>query len=288
VPDRVPPSELAEIAAGTDRAFVIALGGFSLEFAGGSLVTHERIPVPRFNHVVLHRIGPSRQTAFFEKALDHYFQRAIRPTFRSTEPVPPHVDATLRRFAFRRRPEPYTLWWSRPVATEWRAPGVSVREAGPEELDSVVGFWTDGPNREELRRALDVLWSHPNPGERLVPLLAERDGTLVGSSVLLEQPPAASLHGVGTAPTARGVGVGSSLVAHALGLVDLREVRAVVLGSDSPRAAARLGPIGFTTLRSYVEYELPPEAELTMPSPGPAQPPRWRPPRDLDRTAAVP
>ncbi|MCI4355479.1 MAG: hypothetical protein L3K06_08985, partial [Thermoplasmata archaeon] len=82
------------------RGLVLALGGFALELAGGTLVTHERIPVPPFNFVDGADVAIRRQTAFFEKALDHYFQRALRPTFRVDPPVPPHVDKTLRHFGF--------------------------------------------------------------------------------------------------------------------------------------------------------------------------------------------
>jgi ribosomal protein S18 acetylase RimI-like enzyme len=280
VPLRAPPAELTEAAVGTERRFVLASGGFSLELSGGSLVTHERIPVPRFNHVLVHPLSASRQSAFFEKALDHYFQRALRPTFRIVPPVPSHVDETLQRLAFRRRPEPYTLWWARPATPAPLAVGLEVREADPGELDSIVAFWTDGPNRAELRRALDVLWNHPNPGERLVPILAEQDGTLVGSAVALEQPPVVSLHGVAVAPEARSRGMGTSLVAFALGAFDVTRTHAIVLGTDSSRAGERLGPIGFSRLREFVEYELPADAQLAMPSPGPPQPPRWRPPRE--------
>ncbi|MCI4369918.1 MAG: GNAT family N-acetyltransferase, partial [Thermoplasmata archaeon] len=140
-------------------------------------------------------------------------------------------------------------------------------------------FWTDGPYREELRRSLHVLWSRPNPGERVVPFLAERDGDPVGSAVLFEQSPVASLHGVGTVPGDRSRGIASSLVAAALDALDPGTVGAVVLATDSPRAAGRLDELGFTTLSEFEEYELPPGAHLAMPDPGPAQPPRWRPPR---------
>jgi len=144
----------------------------------------------------------------------------------------------------------------------------------------VVAFWTDGPHRPELRRALDVLWSHPGPAERLVPLLAERDGVPVGSAVLLEQPPVASLHGVGTSTDERGLGVASSLVEYALGVPEPATVGAVVLATDSRKSAPRPERLGFAVLHEFAEFELPDDAELTMPSPGPPQPPRWRPPRD--------
>jgi hypothetical protein len=279
VAERAPDAGLSEFASDSDRCFVLAAGGYSLELAGGSLVTHERIPVPKFNHALVRRLGPGRQSAFFERALDHYFQRAIRPTFRVEGPVPEHIDRTLGQLAFRRRPNPYRLLWARPHSNARAAEGIAVREAGTGELDTIVGFWTDGPNREELRRSLDVVWNRPNSGERLVPLLAERDGVPVGSAVVLEQPPVASLHGVATVPDDRDHGIASSLVAFALGAPDPAIVGAVVFGTDASSAGPRLEPLGFSALRELVEYELPPDAALAMPDPGPAQPPRWRPPR---------
>ncbi len=78
-----------EAALDAERQFVLTLGGFALEVAGATLVTHERIPAPRFNFVQVEGVGAERQAAFFERALDHYFQRALRPTFRLPEPTPP-------------------------------------------------------------------------------------------------------------------------------------------------------------------------------------------------------
>ncbi|HTT45035.1 MAG TPA: hypothetical protein VMH38_03340, partial [Thermoplasmata archaeon] len=77
-----PTEPEVEAALATERQFVLTLGGFALELAGATLVTHEKLPVPRFNFVQELGVGRERQTTFFEHALDHYFQRALRPTFR--------------------------------------------------------------------------------------------------------------------------------------------------------------------------------------------------------------
>ena len=37
-----------EAALEAERQFVFTLGGFALELAGAALVTHEKLPVPRF------------------------------------------------------------------------------------------------------------------------------------------------------------------------------------------------------------------------------------------------
>jgi hypothetical protein len=276
----VPPSlDLAERVATSQRAFVLAMGGFSLDLAGGALVTHERIPTPSFNFVELRPIHPARQSAFFERALDHYFQRAIRPSLRVPAPAPPGLDGTLGALAFRRTASPRTLRWALPRTSGRPPDGITVREATADDLDTLVSFWTDGPHREELRRSLDVLWNHPNPGERLVPLLAERDGRAVGSGVLYEAAPVASFHGVAMTPRDSSDVVSSAIVEYGLGLCDRSVVAAIALEGGTVGDAARLQNLGFTGVREMVEYELPVGAELTMPSPGPAQPPRWRPPR---------
>ncbi|MCI4322076.1 MAG: hypothetical protein L3K05_07220 [Thermoplasmata archaeon] len=278
--DGEPPLDtLRDRAVGTERAFVLATGGYSLEISGASLVTHERIPVPRFNFISVGRVGADRQTAIFERALDHYFQRALRPSIRVAWPVPEYVDKTVRGLAFHPRPEPHTLLWSRPRSGEEPASGIEVRRAEPEELDLVLGFWTDGPHRAELRRALEVAWSRPTPEERLIPLLAESEGESVGSTVVLVRDAVASLHGLAARPGSHAAGVLSSLLSLALRLPETQEMGAVVVASDRVSLESQLTRSGFVPLRRYVEYELAADAQLTMPDPGPAQPARWRPPR---------
>ncbi|HKV90793.1 MAG TPA: GNAT family N-acetyltransferase, partial [Thermoplasmata archaeon] len=260
-----PPPELGDQAAAVERAFVLALGGFALDVAGASCVTHERIPVPRFNYVLVTGVSPERQAAFFERALDHYFQRALRPTFRIPLPVPSHLDAGLRKFAFRRRAVDSVVRWTSPLPSGPGPADEFLREASPDDLDKVVALWTDPREREEFRRALEVVWNRPNPGERVRAILAEKDGTVLASGVVYERGPVAGLFGVATVPGARGKGVASRLVTHALGLLEGTGVRAVVLAADAVPERDRLGTLGFTPLRTFAEYALPPDAELTLP-----------------------
>lgn len=273
-----PSPRFADRAMAFDRAFVLALGGFSYDVAGASFVTHERIPVPRFNFVLTGSVGADRNTSFFERALDHYFQRALRPTFRVPFPVPPHIHEGLRRFSFARRSDSYTILWTAPGRRPVPEGGAAVRAAETDELDLVAGLWTEDRGRDEIRRAIDVLWNHPNPGEAATPILAEIDGRTVGGGVVYAHDGVAGLHGIGTVAELRGKGVATALVTHALSLPSVAKCGAVALGTDSAQAIAHLQPLGFAVLRQYAEYELPAGAELDLPDPGPPQPPRWRPP----------
>ncbi|MCI4360528.1 MAG: hypothetical protein L3J91_02395, partial [Thermoplasmata archaeon] len=166
------------------RDLIHALGGFSLELAGGILVTHERIPVPAFNFVDGADVAVRRQTAFFEKALDHYFQRALRPTFRVDPAAPGHIDRTLRHFGFVPSAEPLVFL---AAPTRPRPPGthdLAVEELASERVHEVAAFWTHERERDEFERALDVVVSHPNPGEHLVPLLARSGARTVAAALL--------------------------------------------------------------------------------------------------------
>ncbi len=270
---RVVAESLAE-----ERAYVLAMGGFALELAGGTLVTNERIPVPRFNFVQEVRAGRERQTAFFEKTLDHYFQRAIRPTFRLAEPVAPYLAETLTRLGFRPRPEPLALLAATGPLAAAASPGTT-RAARPEELDLLVAFWAGEPERDELRRAIDVVWNHPDPDESLVPLLATEDGRPVAAALLYRRGPTAGLHGVATQPAARGRGHATALVVGALRTVGAPPPEGWAIWDESGRLSRRLAPLGFTTIARWRVYELAPDAELAIPPPGPPGPPRWRPPR---------
>ncbi|MCI4367196.1 MAG: hypothetical protein L3K08_05550, partial [Thermoplasmata archaeon] len=69
-----------EAARAAERGFVRLLGGYTVGLAGGTLLVNERIPVPRFNIVQSVRVARTRQAQFFESALDHYFQRGVRPS----------------------------------------------------------------------------------------------------------------------------------------------------------------------------------------------------------------
>jgi GNAT superfamily N-acetyltransferase len=263
-----------------ERELVLALGGFALEFAGGILVTNERIPVPRFNFVQELSLSRERMSAFFEKALDHYFQRAIRPEFHLPEPAPAHLAAVLEHYGFSPRAEPRSiLLCPRSVPLPPPPPGFSARAAAPGELDIVVDFLAAPRERDELRRGLEVMMEHPNPDERLVPAIAF-DGRAVASAALLHRHRARwGIHAVATQPSARGRGAASALVLAALdGIIPAAE-GPVAIWADHARIRRRLEALGFHEIARRRVFQLDPKAELHLPPPGPTPGPLWRPPR---------
>ncbi|MGA8303675.1 MAG: GNAT family N-acetyltransferase [Thermoplasmata archaeon] len=268
-----------DAALETERQFVLTLGGLVLGVAGARLVTHERLPVPRFNFVEEIEVGPERQSAFFERALDHYFQRALRPTFRVRLPVTPHIDAGLRRFGFTPRPTPLVLFLSESPTVPPTLSAGTVRPAVPSELDLVASFWTAAQERAEFRAALDVAWSHPNASERLQPILAFRDGEAISAALVYRYRQMAGIYAVATRPDARGLGGASDVVRFATANDPAGPGVRYSIFSDSSRLESRLRALGFSRARSFREYELPSGAELTLAPAGPAGPPRWRPPR---------
>jgi GNAT superfamily N-acetyltransferase len=277
---RDPPSE-AEIADAcrSDRRFVVALGGMALEIAGAALVVHEKIPSPRFNFVEEIEVGTERQTGFFERALDHYFQRAIRPTFRLGKVPPPHLDRALRALGFRPEAAPLDVWLEvgDPPPLSETAP--EVREAERSENELVASFWTGERERPELRTALETVRAHPNPYERLVPLLAFLDGEPASAAVVYRSGPVAGIHLLATRPEARGHGCGSALVTFALRERPCAGTERHALFSHAPEAGRRLPSLGLRRVRQFTNYSLPHDAELPPLPVGPPSPPRWRPPR---------
>lgn len=271
------PVEAALLA---EEQFVRTLGGFVLGIAGADLVTHEKIPIARFNYVLVHAVAPGRRTAFFERALDHYFQRAIRPTFRVPTPVPAHVDGGLRAVGFRPNPSPLALLLSGGTVQGASAPGLEVRPAAPGEFDAALALWTGERERPEFRMAMEIVWHDPNPGERLTPMVATRDGQVVSAGIRYEVGAATGLHFISTSPRERGQGAASALVRGVFGDADPVGRNGGFLSADSPRLVARLVRLGFLPGREFTVYELPRDAELAFPRLPPAGlPPRWRPPR---------
>jgi hypothetical protein len=268
-----------DAALRTERQFVLTLGGLVLEVAGARLVTHERLPVPRFNFVEEIEVGPERQSAFFERALDHYFQRALRPTFRVRLPVSPHIDAGLRRFGFTARAAPLVLFLSNSPTIPPGRPAGTVRPATSSELDLVASFWTAAHERAEFRAALDVAWTHPNAPERLQPLLAFRDGEAISAALIYRYRQSAGIYAVATRPDARGLGGASDIVQFTTTTDPVGPGVRYSIFADSSRLESHLRTLGFSPARSFQEYELSSGAELTLAPAGPAGPPRWRPPR---------
>ena len=278
----LPDEPWVDAALDAERKFVHTLGGFSLEVAGATLVTHEKLPVPRFNFVQELGVGRERQTAFFEHALDHYFQRALRPTFRIPTPVPDHLDAGLRRFGFRPKESPLVLMLSGRSASAILPSEVDVHPAQRNELDIVASFWTSERERPEFRTALDIAWAHPHSNEQLVPLLATLGSETVSAALVYRYRNAAGIHAVATRVPARGRGAASALVAFALQNQPAGPVASYSMFADTSRLEERLERLGFRPARTFTEYELPRSAELSFPSPGPPTGPRWRPPRVPD------
>lgn len=274
-------SDRVNAALREEREFVLTLGGYALEIPGATLVTNERVPVPRFNFVQDLRVGADRQASFFERALDHYFQRALRPTFRVPLPVPPHLDRGLRRFGFVPRADPWTLLLAEPAARPATAPpaGLTIEEATADEVDRVAPFWVGEFEGEEFRRGLEVACAHPNPGESMVPLLARSGGQPVAAALLYTFDRSLGIHAVATQPAARGQGAASALVAEALARHIPKDAASVSIESESPRLERRLESLGFAVAARWAAYGLPKDAQLALPDPGPPQPPRWRPPR---------
>lgn len=268
-----------DAALANERQFVLTLGGFALEIAGATLVTHEKLPAPRFNFVQELGVGRERQTAFFERALDHYFQRALRPTFRVPLPVPEYLDAGLRRFGFRPRADPLVLLLAEPGDAGGHDAPSGVRAARPSEVDLVASFWTSDAERPEFRAALENAWSHPNPNEEIVPLLGSRATEPTSAALVYRFGSTAGIYAVATRPTARGQGGASDVVRFATAAsVGGRGVRHSIF-ADSPRLERRLEALGFDAARRFRVYELPASAELSLPPVGPPGPSRWRPPR---------
>jgi RimJ/RimL family protein N-acetyltransferase len=269
-----------EAALEAERQFVLTLGGFNLEIAGAHLVTHERLPVPRFNFVETVGVGAERQSAFFERALDHYFQRALRPSFRIPVPVPGHLEAGLRRFGFRPREPSLVLLLGGGDRARPTDPPSDVRLALPSELDLVASFWTSERERPEFRAALDVAWNHPNPQEQLQPILAFSDGEAISVGIVYRYRRSAGIHAVATRSSARGRGAASEVVEFALAHELAGPGVRYSIFANSERLQQGLERLGFLPARSFREYELPADAELAIAPPGPPGPPQWRPPRE--------
>jgi GNAT superfamily N-acetyltransferase len=262
------------------RGFVHALGGYSLDFGGGLLVTHERIGVPAFNYVEEVGVAVARQAAFFERALDHYFQRALRPAIRLRAPAEPHLAATLQRIGFRSRTQPRRLLAAPLGGVSDDEPGATAIAGLPvDAAERAAAFWTHDRERDEFHRSLDVAFHHPNPGESLEPVFLIEDEATASAGLLYRRGSEASLHAIATAPSARGQGRATELVVQAQRIAARRGATQLTLASDWGPLGTRLARLGFTEVGQQVEFELPADAELSLPSSGPPQPPRWRPPR---------
>ncbi len=263
-----------------EREFVLALGGYAFEIPGGTLVTNEKLPGTRFNFVQDVRLSPERIAGFFERALDHYFQRALRPTFELPDPAPEFLVGVLERYGFHPQAEPSSVLATHRAALPSPPPtGFSCRPARPEELDTVSDFWTHTEDRAEVRRSLEVGIEHPNPPESILPVLAFDAGRPVTAAILHRFEETWGIHAVATQPKARGRGAATALVAATLREILPASRQLICLRAGHPRIRRRLESLGFEEIARYRAFELAPNAELHLPPLGPPMGPRWRPPR---------
>src|SRR5580658_8952462 len=230
-----PPTPGTEAAQAAERGFVRLLGGYTVGLAGGILLVNERIPVPRFNVVQTVHVARARQAQFFEAALDHYFQRALRPDFRVPTPVPPHVDNALRQLGFRHR-EPPEAWLiagpDRPAPIA--VPGV--RRVRTEELPELVRLWAGAREGIELQRHLEVGMNHPNPGEEESPMVATGpEGVLTSAAVAYRRDDCLDIEAVTTLREHRGRGSATNLVRGILADPMAVRSRFVALRTSEPR-----------------------------------------------------
>jgi GNAT superfamily N-acetyltransferase len=263
-----------------ERELVLAFGGFAVEIPGAVLVTNERIPVPRFNFVQDVAVARDRLAGFFERALDHYFQRALRPDFHVLEPVPGYLAKALAQFEYRARVEPRSALLhprSVPISTPRHEFRIAVADA--EAFDEVVGFWSETREREELRRHLETVHHHANPDETLLPVLAYDGKEPVSAALLHGFRGTWGIHGVATQPGRRGQGAATAIVAESVYRIVPEDARAIVIWADQTRIRARLEGMGFHEVARFQVFELAAGAELHLPSVPGVSTPRWRPPR---------
>ena len=277
--DRDLKRDLLREALATERSLVLSLGGYALQYAGGTLVLHEKVPVPRFNFVEIERLSVERQAGFFERALDQYFQRALRPSFRVPIPVAPYLDRTLRGLGFQPRRAPLTLVGrtrERAMAVQ-RSEGI--RHGREVRTEVLVPFWARPRETPELSSALEILRHHPNPGETVVPVLATEGGGAVGAGLAYSRGSGTFVFGVATAPHARGRGVATSIVRWILAHPPADRAPFTAVLSDDARLTGKLRRLGFEAGGRWKVYELAADAELSLPPVAPSAGPLWRPPR---------
>lgn len=262
-----------------ERALVCALGGYALQLSGGWLVTHERLGGSRFNFIDIGPLAPARRTAFLERALDHYFQRALRPVVRLEPSAPTEIVESLERLGFRERTFPQQLLVRGPGPGGETNPSRPVRPLTAEELPLLYRLWGGSKELPEIRASLDVAVAAPARGEKVVPVAAITEEGPASVGVLHGWNGMWGLHAVTTLPGHRGGGWASDLTIGSWYLSGRAEGGWLGLRLDSHRIPSRLGGAGLGCLVRYRIFELPTDRALEIPPPGPPQPPRWRPPR---------
>ena len=276
----LPGGSAAALAAAerAEQGYVRLLGGYTVGLPGGTLLVNERLPSSRFNVVQRVDVAPGRRTQFFEAALDHYFQRALRPRIRVAVPVPAHVAETLAGLGFAAAPMP-ELWLAVGPTGVLGRPPASANRVGSGELDPLVEVWGGPGERLELRRQIEVGLDHPNPGEQLAAFRSSGSaGELVSLALAYRNGDCVDLEAVHTVPAGRDRGAATALVAGILRDRFVAGAAFVVLRTEEPRLADRLATLGFEVVGRHAVFDLAAGADLRS-RPGPSQGPFWRPPR---------
>lgn len=254
----LPPGMLAEGLRVT-RSLALVMGGYAVEVPGATMVVNEKVPVPRFNWVQDVQQSPGRVLAFVERALEHYYQRALRPTFDLRAGVSQDLLVRCLGEAHYRSRGPtgrrHLLLRGAAEPPPGRPPStLEARVAEEEDLDSVVDFLAEGRFREEVWRSLEVVIAHPNPGERFVPYLGWDEGKPVAVGLLHHTAGAAGLHALASLPEARGRGHATSLL-NAI-LRDLSPPARLWMTLEGESVARPVREMGFETVASFEVFEL--------------------------------
>ena len=254
------PPELRPLLLREARALPLLFGGYAVEWPGGTLVVNERVPVSRFNFVQDVRLAPGRVLAFVEKALEHYYQRALHPVFELPDDLPqPGTVRALAEAGYL----PQDRDRSREVLLREEGelpppdPRYRVRPATEEDQITVLGFFDQPRYQMELHRYLEEDVFHPHPGERTVPYLAWRGDDPVAVALFHEEGTIRGIHAVATVPPYRGQGAASGLVTEILRAESRPPSRRWVLVREGVGVPAPLRPLGFQCALSFGTYGLP-------------------------------
>lgn len=251
-----------------ERRFPMIFGGYSVEVPEAHLVVNEKLPAPRFNWVQDVRCSPMRVTAFLERTLDHYYARALRPTFQirsgQADRAVVHALGLAQYAGLGPSHRSHLLVWD-PHEGEARLPPTS-RDRTPTRLqDDEFGTLADllvlPRQRQEVVRCLEVAETHPNPGERTVAYVARTPEGPRSVAIYARQGHHAGLFGVGTLPEARAQGWATDLVAGVLRAEAVRDGVPVVLSAEGARPPSPLLKMGFEFLESFDVYALTPEGD---------------------------